>query len=193
MTVSKPENQSSNIGTSGIGTKKTSAPASTSDRSQQKLPFVAPQLIAVSDFQDSSLATPINSSPFTLTFINQLPAYRQGLSSFQRGLQVGIAHGSWLPIPFVALGPLRDTHLALLAGALSAAGVVVIATLALLAYAESAPPQPIATLTTPNPPDNFKTSQGWQSFAQGFLMGGMGGIVFAFVLLMVFNLIQWVL
>ncbi|PSB24336.1 photosystem I reaction center protein subunit XI [Stenomitos frigidus ULC18] len=156
---------------------------------QTALPSIAPKFAyAAGDPQEGNLATPINSSQLTRWFINQLPAYRPGVSSFQRGLQVGLSHGFWLVGPFVALGPLRDTSLALLAGLLAAIGVVVIATLALLAYALSAPPPPIATLTTPHPPTDLSTPHGWQELARGFLFGGTAGAVFAAVLLLIFSL-----
>ena len=151
------------------------------------LPFLAPSLVsAVSDPQDGNLATPINSSKLTLWFINQLPAYCEGMSSFQRGLQVGLAHGFWLVGPFVVLGPLRDTSLSVLAGLMATIGVVIIAALAIAVYAASAPPPPIATLTTPKLPKELSTPHGWQDFARGFLVGGSAGALFAAVLVLIF-------
>jgi photosystem I subunit XI len=153
------------------------------------LPSTAPKFIdAAGDPQEGNLATPINSSKLTRWFINQLPAYRPGISSFQRGLQVGLAHGFWLVGPFVALGPLRKTHIAIVAGLCAAIGVIVIATLALIAYASSSPPPPIATLTTPTPPTDLTRPEGWQEFARGFWFGGMASALFAAVLLVIFSL-----
>lgn len=180
MTVSKSDHQT------GGAQDQTSRPAQSALK-QSILPFVVPDANAVSDPQEGNLATPINSSRFTRWFINQLPAYRQGVSSFQRGLQVGLSHGFWLLGPFVVLGPLRDTGLALFAGLLSTIGVVVIATLALSAYAASAPPPPIATLTTPSPPTDLSVPQGWQALARGFLFGGTSGAIFAAGLLLIFG------
>ncbi len=57
------------------------------------------------DNQVGNLATPINSSDFTKSFINNLPAYRKGLSPQRRGLEIGMAHGYWLIGPFAKLGP----------------------------------------------------------------------------------------
>jgi photosystem I subunit XI len=153
------------------------------------LPSIAPKFIdAAGDPQEGNLATPINSSKLTRWFINQLPAYRLGISSFQRGLQVGLSHGFWLVGPFVALGPLRNTHIAIIAGLCATIGVIVIATLALIAYASSSPLPPIATLTTPNPPTDLTRPQGWQEFARGFWFGGMAGALFAAVLLVIFSI-----
>lgn len=42
------------------------------------------------------LSTPINSSDFTLTFLKNLPIYRQGIAPLSRGLEIGMAHGYWL-------------------------------------------------------------------------------------------------
>lgn len=158
-------------------------------RSPMLLPFVTPSFVyEMGDPQEGNLATPINSSRFARWFINQLPAYRQGLSPFQRGLQIGLSHGFWLLGPFVTLGPLRDTGWALFAGLFSTIGVVIIAVLALLTYAASEPLPPIATLTTPQPPTDLSTPQGWEAFSRGFLYGGMSGAVFAVVLLFIYTL-----
>lgn len=161
----------------------------TNEAKPSVLPFAAPPLVYTADDpQAGNLATPINSSKFTRWFINQLPAYRPGLSSFQRGLQVGLSHGFWLLGPFVALGPLRDTGWAIVAGLLSTIGIVLIAVLAIAAYAASTPLPPIATVTTPDPPSNLGTPQGWQGFARGFLFGGLSGAVFAAVLLVIYGI-----
>ncbi|MBW4690161.1 MAG: photosystem I reaction center subunit XI [Lyngbya sp. HA4199-MV5] len=167
---------------------KPSQRAASSVTQSTVLPALAPKFVdAVGDPQEGNLATPINSSKLTRWFINQLPAYRPGVSPFQRGLQIGLSHGFWLLGPFVALGPLRDTGLALFAGLLSTIGVVVIAVLSIALYAESSPPPPIATLTTPQPPQDLGTPQGWQELARGFLFGGLSGAVFAAVLLLIYG------
>ncbi|MEP1060546.1 MULTISPECIES: photosystem I reaction center subunit XI [Cyanophyceae] len=154
---------------------------------KKPMPSVAPFVFAAGDPQEGNLATPINNSAFTRWFINQLPAYRQGVSPFQRGLQVGLSHGFWLLGPFVALGPLRDTNLALFAGLGATIGLVGIATLAIAVYAESAPLPPIATLTTPKPPTDLGVPQGWRLLARGFWFGGTSGAFFATVLLLIFT------
>lgn len=135
------------------------------------------------DPQNGNLATPINSSNITEWFINNLPAYRRGLSPLRRGLEVGMAHGYFLIGPFAKLGPLRDTDVANLAGLLATIGLVVILTICLSLYASTNPPSPIQTITTPNPPDALKEPEGWNEFASGFLIGGIGGAIFAYALL----------
>ena len=71
--------------------------------------------------QLGNLATPINSSGLVKTYINNLPAYRPGLSPFLRGLEIGMAHGYFLVGPEVVVGPLRETaHGANLSGLITA-------------------------------------------------------------------------
>ncbi|MBR8839005.1 MAG: photosystem I reaction center protein subunit XI [Stigonema ocellatum SAG 48.90 = DSM 106950] len=132
------------------------------------------------DPQRGNLETPINASPLTKWYINNLPAYRPGLTPFRRGLEIGMAHGYWIFGPFAKLGPLRDTDNANLAGLLATLGLIVILTATLSLYANSNPPQPIATVTVPNPPDAFKTGEGWNNFASAFLIGGLGGAIVAY-------------
>ncbi len=142
------------------------------------------------DIQNGNLATPINSSPLVKAYINSLPAYRSGLSPLRRGLEVGIAHGYWILGPFAKLGPLRNTDIANLAGLSSTIGLVIISTLAISLYAGTHPPLPTTTITTPNPPDAFKTEHGWNEYARGFLIGGVGGAALAYFLLINISLFK---
>lgn len=135
------------------------------------------------DPQNGNLATPINSSGAVLAFINNLPAYRRGLSPQRRGLEIGMAHGYWLIGPFAKLGPLRDTDVANLAGLLATVGLIVILTIGLSLYAASNPPEPEVTITTPNPPQALATQEGWSEFGTGFLIGGIGGAGLAYLLI----------
>lgn len=134
------------------------------------------------DPQIGNLATPVNSSRLSLAFIRNLPAYRQGLSPHRRGLEVGMAHGYFLYGPFALLGPLRNTDYASTAGLLSAVALISILTIALSLYASVDVSQPVETLTTPEVPEDFATSVGWGEFANGFFIGGLGGVVFAYLL-----------
>jgi photosystem I subunit 11 len=132
------------------------------------------------DPQRGNLETPINSSGLVKWYINNLPAYRPGITTFRRGLEVGMAHGYWLFGPFAKLGPLRDTDTANIAGLLSTLALIVILTGALSLYGHSNPPQPVATVTVPNPPDSFKSGENWNNFGSAFLIGGIGGAVVAY-------------
>ncbi|MCH2248075.1 MAG: photosystem I reaction center subunit XI [Crocosphaera sp.] len=134
------------------------------------------------DPQVGNLATPVNSSGFSLAFIRNLPAYRQGLSPNRRGLEIGMAHGYFIYGPFALLGPLRNTEYASTAGLLAAVGLVAILTVALSMYASVGVTKPTETLTTPDTPEALATSEGWGEFANGFFIGGAGGAFFAYLL-----------
>ncbi|WP_066381566.1 MULTISPECIES: photosystem I reaction center protein subunit XI [unclassified Anabaena] len=134
------------------------------------------------DPQIGNLETPVNAYPLVKWFINNLPAYRPGLTPFRRGLEVGMAHGYLLFGPFAKLGPLRNATNANLAGLLASIGLVVILTACLSLYANSNPPKALASVTVPNPPDAFSSKEGWNNFASAFLIGGIGGAVVAYFL-----------
>ncbi|KAI8467325.1 MAG: photosystem I PsaL, reaction centre subunit XI, partial [Monoraphidium minutum] len=55
----------------------------------------------------SMLETPVTSSPLVVSYLSNLPAYRTGVSPLLRGVEIGLAHGFFLPGPFIKLGPLR--------------------------------------------------------------------------------------
>ena len=143
------------------------------------------------DPQWGDLETPINNSGLVKWYINNLPAYRQGITTQRRGLEAGMAHGYWLLGPFAKLGPLRDADIANLAGLLSTLGMVAISAFAIALYANSNPSQPVANVTTANRvPDAFKSPEGWNSYATSFLIGGVGGAVVAYFLLDNIEVIQ---
>lgn len=142
------------------------------------------------DPQQGNLETPINASGLSKWFINNLPAYRPGLTPFRRGLEVGMAHGYFLFGPFAKLGPLRNATNANLAGLLSTIGLVVILTACLSLYANSNPPKPVATVTVPNPPDAFNSREGWNNYGSAFLIGGIGGAIVAYFLTSNLGLLQ---
>ena len=139
-------------------------------------------VLPANDPQIGNLATPINSSPLVKAYINNLPAYRKGLSPLRRGLEVGLAHGYWLIGPFFKFNPLRDTEVGGLVALMSTVGLIVISTLAISLYADSNPPAPVATITTPNPPSEFREGHSWNEYAGGFFIGGVGGALFAFAI-----------
>lgn len=134
------------------------------------------------------LATPISASGFTKTFINNLPAYRTGVSPLIRGLEVGMAHGYFLVGPWTVLGPLRDFgEAANLGGLISAIALILIATAGLSAYGlvtfKKDESQAEYFKSTPDAPDNLQTAGGWSQFSGGFFVGAMGGAFVAYFLL----------
>jgi photosystem I subunit 11 len=134
------------------------------------------------DPQIGNLETPINSSPFSKALISNLPAYRPGLSPQRRGLEIGMAHGYLLYGPFALLGPLRDSDVPALAGLLGAAGLVIILTACLSIYSGAGVSKAVSAATVPTPPDALGTDEGWSEFAGSFLIGGIGGVTFAYLL-----------
>ena len=126
------------------------------------------------------LSTPITSSAVTRAILQNLPAYRFGLTPLLRGLEIGLAHGYFLIGPFVKLGPLRNSEIGLLAGFLSTIGLITILTLGLTIYG-------IATFVQENREDskkNFQTKKSWDQFKGGFFVGACGSAGFAFICLL---------
>jgi photosystem I subunit XI len=144
---------------------------------------MATQAVSSPNPEVSNLATPINSLGLTKFFISNLPIYRNGLKPQRRGLEVGMAHGYFLVGPFTMLGPLRHTDQAYLAGLVATAGLVVILTVCLSIYAGVDPAPPLASVAVPNQPNDIKDGKGWSEFTSGFLIGGLGGAAFAYLLL----------
>ena len=127
-----------------------------------------------------NLSTPITTSSFTRSYLSNLPIYRKGLSPLFRGLEIGMAHGYFLLGPFYKLGPLRNSEVALLAGFLSAVGLIVILTTGLKIYG-------IVSFEDDDMFDPMQTLEGWQKFTSGFLIGSTGGAGFAYFLIANFS------
>lgn len=47
------------------------------------------------------LETPVTSAPIVANYLSNLPAYRTGVSPLLRGVEIGLAHGFFLPGPFI--------------------------------------------------------------------------------------------
>lgn len=141
--------------------------------------------------QTSNLATAIDDSDLTLKLLKYLPIYRPGLSSFGRGLEIGMAHGYWLVGPFATLGSLASlpgSELRNLLGLLSAGSLIVILTIGFSIYgttnfARQAQAVASAEIAIPGVPQTINTIPGWNQFTEGFLIGGIGGVIFAYLLL----------
>lgn len=141
---------------------------------------------------EGTLKTPLNASDLSVDFIRKLPILRDNLSPLRRGLEVGMAHGYWAIGPFIMLGPLRNTDQALLAGTLSGCGLIVIGFIVLLGYgvtsfSSSNRPSVYAKVRAADDvlelPDSLRSVTGWRQFSVSFLIGGLGGALFASLLL----------
>lgn len=127
------------------------------------------------------LATPITSSAITRAILKNLPAYRFGLTPLLRGLEIGLAHGYFLIGPFVKLGPLRNSDVALIAGFLSTIGLILILTLGLTIYGIAAFGQEKTIDSVPSL--ELQTKKAWDQFKGGFFVGACGSAGFAFICL----------
>jgi photosystem I subunit 11 len=132
------------------------------------------------DPQIGNFLTPINNSPFITAFIKWLPINRPGISSIARGLEVGMAHGYWLVGPFAMTGPLRSEPVSTLVGLLGASTIVLLMTMALNIYG----------YVTPGTETPVGDSKGWSEFSSGFLIGGIGGAIVAYLLLVNLDLVM---
>ena len=131
--------------------------------------------------------TPVTSSPLVANLLSNLPAYRTGVSPLLRGVEIGLTHGFFVAGPFIKLGPLRATEVAEVAGSLSAAGLVLILTAALSIYGAVSFQQPevvgVKTLSGRSiARDPLQTSEGWAQFSSGWLVGGLSGVAWAYIL-----------
>ena len=123
------------------------------------------------------LATPITSSAATRALLQNLPAYRFGLTPLLRGLEIGLAHGYFLIGPFAKLGPLRNSDIGLLAGFLSTVGLILILTLGLTIYGAASFGQEKSS------GNELQTKKSWDQFKGGFFVGACGSAGFAFICL----------
>ena len=124
------------------------------------------------------LATPITSSAVTRGILRNLPAYRFGLTPLLRGLEIGLAHGYFLIGPFIKLGPLRNSEIALLVGFISTIGLIIILTLGLTIYGAVTFKQDLNANQ-----NNLQTKKAWDQFKGGFFVGACGSAGFALICL----------
>ena len=126
------------------------------------------------------LSTPITSSAATRAILQNLPAYRFGLTPLLRGLEIGLAHGYFLIGPFVKLGPLRNSDVVLFSGFLSTIGLIIILTLGLTIYGMVAFGKEKSEMVNAT---NLQTKKSWDQFKGGFFVGACGSAGFAFICL----------
>ena len=134
-----------------------------------------------------NLATPINNSGLVKAYINNLPAYRPGLSPFLRGLEIGMAHGYFLVGPEVVVGPLRETaHGANLSGLITAIYITVSACLGISIFALATFQSNPRGAYNRNSQDRLRPlrrKEDWFQLCGGIFLGSMGGAIFAYLLL----------
>merc|ERR1711862_122660 len=130
------------------------------------------------------LETPVTSSPIVVNYLSNLPIYRIGVPALLRGFEIGLAHGFFLPGPFIKLGPLRAVEGgAEITGCMSAAGLVIILSVCMSIYGEVSFQRKesvkIKTLSGRMlAPHDLQSSSGWANLASGWLLGGISGVVY---------------
>lgn len=129
----------------------------------------------------SNQASAVNSSDLTLKFLKYLPIYRPGISPLARGLEIGMAHGYWLVGPFATLASLRNADVGNLVGLIATGSLIVIVTIGFSIYGTTSFERQVATV--PSVPQAINSTEGWSQFTEGFLIGGIGGAIFAYLLL----------
>jgi len=132
-------------------------------------------------FAGDQIQTAVRDSAFSQQFLDNLAFYRQGLKPWQRGLEIGMAHGYFIIGPFVSLGPLRNTPEAATVGMLAGIAVIIIATSGGLLLGTTLKP------TLFDKPGD-KPAQGFQEMMAWHAIGGIGGAAFAHILLTLFAL-----
>jgi len=131
-------------------------------------------------FAGDQCQTPVNASLFAKQFIKAWAFYRDGLKPWQRGLEIGLAHGYFLIGPFVSLGPLRNTPEAATVGLLCGIATVGIVTTGGLMFSKVMKP-------TLFDKDGEKEGTGFNEVIAWHGLGGIGGAAFAHSLISVFG------
>merc|ERR1711988_378738 len=107
--------------------------------------------------------------------------YRDGLKPWQRGIEIGMAHGYFIIGPFTSLGPLRNTPEAATVGLLAGIACIAAASLGGLGF---------STVMKPSLPwidGDKKPGEGFTELVNWHLVGGIGGAGFAHALITIFG------
>merc|ERR1711920_1092484 len=131
-------------------------------------------------FAGDQIQTPVRDSLFSQQFLANLAFYRAGLKPWQRGLEIGMAHGYFLIGPFVSLGPLRNTPEAATVGLLCGCAIVGLASCGGLLVGATLKPTFLDR-------EGDAKAAGWQEMINWHALGGLGGAGFAHALLTVFG------
>jgi len=131
-------------------------------------------------FAGDQVQSPVTDSLAAKQYINNMAFYREGLKPWQRGLEIGLAHGYFLVGPFTALGPLRNTPEAATVGLLAGIAVVGIVSVGGLIFGQTIKP-------TRFDKEGDKPAVGFNEMIQWHAAGGIGGAAFAHILLTLFR------
>jgi len=131
-------------------------------------------------FAGDQVRTPVTEGRFAKQFINNLAFYREGLKPWQRGLEIGMAHGYFIIGPFVVLGPLRNTPEAATVGLLAGCALIGIVSVGGLLFGATIKP-------TLFDKEGDAPAAGYQEMINWHAIGGLGGAGFAHLLITVFG------
>jgi hypothetical protein len=107
----RPPPHSARTRESRAGARPPAAPAAPAPRAHPHTPTPPPPAQAQviqplnGDPFVSMLETPVTSSPLVVSYLSNLPAYRTGVAPLLRGVEIGLAHGFFLPGPFIKVRP----------------------------------------------------------------------------------------
>jgi len=133
------------------------------------------------------IRTAVTSSGAGRKYLEQVPYYRPGLKPWQRGIEIGMAHGYFLIGPFTAAGPLRATPEAATVGLLSGVSIVGLVTIGAWIQATCLKPDFMdKDATNPGP-----KGRGFTEFVTWHAVGGLGGAGFAHALITMFGAGVW--
>merc|ERR1712222_236364 len=131
-------------------------------------------------FAGDQAQTPVTNGSFAVQYLNNLAFYRAGLRPWQRGIEIGMAHGYFIIGPFVNLGPLRNTPEAATVGLLAGVALIGIFSAGGLIFGATVKP------TRFDEPGD-KPSAGYTELVNWHALGGVGGAGFAHALITIFG------
>merc|ERR1712178_381831 len=101
------------------------------------------------------LETPVTSAPIVANYLSNLPAYRTGVAPLLRGVEIGLAHGFFLPACLSIYGAVSFQRKEIVS-------------------AKTLSGRDIA-------PDEWQTSTGWGKFTSGWVVGGLSGVLYCYL------------
>jgi photosystem I subunit 11 len=131
-------------------------------------------------FAGDQVRSLVTDGKFAKDFIKAMAFYRDGLKPWQRGIEIGMAHGYFIIGPFVSLGPLRNTPEAATVGLLSGAAVIFMVIMGGLGFGTVMKP-------TLFDEEGDKPGKGYTEMINWHLVGGLGGAGFAHALITIFG------
>jgi len=131
-------------------------------------------------FAGDQTKTIVSDSRFSKQFLANCAWYREGLKPWQRGVEIGMAHGYFIIGPFVSLGPLRNTPEAATVGLLAGSALIGLVSVGGLLFGSTIKPTLFDKKGDP-------AASGFQELINWHALGGIGGAGFAHALITVFG------